>query len=74
MIFARTTSGDDLREQIDRDAFAMRSYACYIYVERKNEKKKEKRKAYIRDERKKNRDVHARRFENYSLFFDNRAK
>jgi hypothetical protein len=28
-IFTRTTSGDDLREQIDRDAFALRSYASY---------------------------------------------
>ncbi len=45
MIFARTTSGDDLREQIDRDAFAMRSYASYMLKRRRRGKRKRKRKA-----------------------------
>jgi hypothetical protein len=45
-IFARTTSGDDLREQIDRDAFAMRSYACYMLRggRRRMRERKEKQK------------------------------
>ena len=44
-IFARTTSGDDLREQIDRDAFAMCSYARYMLRGRRRRMRKEKRKA-----------------------------
>lgn len=35
MIFARTTNSDDLREQIDRDAFAMRSYVSYMLRQRR---------------------------------------
>jgi hypothetical protein len=42
-IYARTTSGDDLRAQIDRNTFAMRSYASSMSRGRKE--KKEKRKA-----------------------------
>jgi len=44
MIFARTTSGDDLREQIDRDAFAMRSYASYTLKRRREGQEGRKRK------------------------------
>jgi hypothetical protein len=43
-IFARTTSGDDLREQIDRDAFALRSYASYRLRSGGKRKRKGKKK------------------------------
>jgi hypothetical protein len=45
-IFARTTSGDDLREQIDRDAFAMRSYAYYMLRVRRRKRKRKKEKKW----------------------------
>ncbi len=38
-IFARTTSSDDLREQIDRDAFAMRCYASPMLRRRRRSRR-----------------------------------
>lgn len=42
-IFARTATVDDLREQIDRDAFAMRSYAAYSLRGRRRRRRKKKK-------------------------------
>ncbi len=46
-IFARTTSSDDLREQIDGDAFAMRSYASYMLRRTKEKREKKKMAMFI---------------------------
>jgi hypothetical protein len=43
-IYARTASSDDLREQIDRNAFVMRSYGSSMSRGRKRKRKEEKKR------------------------------